>query len=121
MQNTSNYLIHNPRCSKSRAALSLLKEKGTPIEVLEYLKQPLNLSQLKYIQQHLNLPARAMLRDNQAEFKQLNLTLETLTDEDILKLIERTPILLQRPIFIAQGKAIIARPYEQLLNLLPSD
>lgn len=118
MYNSGYYLLHNPRCSKSRAALCLLQERNIQAEVIEYLKQPLTLAQLQQIQHALNLPASAMLRDNQDEFKQLNLALNTLNDDDILKLIERTPILLQRPIFIAQGQAIIARPCTQLLSLI---
>jgi arsenate reductase len=109
-------LIHNPRCSKSREALSLLETSGQPVEVIDYLKAPLSLNELSGLQQKLGLPARAMLRSGEDEYASLGLARPELSEAELLTAIAAHPKLLQRPIVVKGARAVIARPPE-LLNV----
>jgi arsenate reductase len=111
-------LIHNPRCSKSREALSLLQVSGHAVEVIDYLKAHLSLAELSCLQQKLNLPARAMLRSGEDEYAALDLASPELSDAELLAAITAHPKLLQRPIVELEAKALIARPPELLTEWL---
>jgi arsenate reductase len=108
-------ILHNPRCSKSREALALLESRGLRPEVIEYLGTPLTLGELESLQRRLGVPARAMLRDGEDDFRELGLDDPALTDTQLLKAVADRPKLLQRPIVIDGERALIARPPE-LLN-----
>lgn len=112
------YFLHNPRCSKSREALALIQDKNLDVEVIEYLKAPLNYAQLASIANALNVEVKTMLRSKEAEFKAQNLKLDALSDEQILKLIEAHPKLLERPILVMNNQARIGRPPETIMELL---
>lgn len=109
-------IYHNPRCSKSRAALEILKNHHINPEVIEYLKTPLNLDQIKQLRAHFDL--KEFVRQNEPTFKMLNLCLDN--EDKILEAILKEPILLQRPIVTYGEKAIIARPPEKVLSLIDS-
>lgn len=111
-------LIHNPRCSKSRAALDLLQAKGLAIEVLDYLNVPLSLNELSGLQQKLGLPAREMLRSGEDEYASLGLARSGLSEAELLAAIAAHPRLLQRPIVIKGARAVIARPPDLLTDWL---
>ncbi len=99
-------LYHNPRCSKSRQALEILRTAGIEPRIIEYLKTPPSVAELR----RLNLPARDLVRDNEDEFAQLKLA--DASEADLLAAIARYPILLQRPIVVHGDRAIVARPPE---------
>jgi arsenate reductase len=107
-------IYHNPRCSKSREALSLLQAQNASINVIEYLKQPLSLAQLRTLLQQIGGDAKSLLRSGDDDFVQLNVDITTLSDDDILSLLEQKPSLLQRPIVDDGQRAVIARPPEVL-------
>ena len=109
-------IYHNPRCSKSRQALELLKENGEEPKVIEYLKNPLNESELGDLLKKLKINAHDLLRTKEDEYNELNLSIET-SEEDILTAIAINPILLERPIIVKGRKALIARPTELLEDL----
>ena len=113
-------ILHNPRCSKSREALVLTQqfaiEQGLPLTVLDYQKTPLTLAQLIVMQKQLNLAARDMLRDSEAESAALNLA--QADEATLLQAMADHPVLLQRPIVICNGRALIGRPPERLSALL---
>ena len=109
-------IYHNPRCSKSRAALTLLTERGAQVEVIEYLATPPSRAQLKALQRKLGVPALAMVRTNEPEFRPF--AERALSDAEILDLLAEQPRLLQRPIVEADGRARIGRPPEQVLDLV---
>jgi len=115
-------LYHNPRCSKSRETLALAEAAaerlGEPLEVVDYLKTPPDLATLTALQAALGLPARAMIRDGEAAYAELNLTDATLTDPQLLAAVAAHPILLQRPVVVRGGRAAIGRPPENVLALL---
>ena len=88
------------------------------LHVVDYQKTPLSLAQLSTLKAQLDLPARAMVRDNEVEFGDLNLA--DADDAALLAAVADHPKLLQRPIVEYRGKAMIARPPERLASLLPS-
>jgi arsenate reductase (glutaredoxin) len=110
---------HNNRCSKSREAKAILDESAEAIEVFEYLKNEFTKDDLKDIIKQLGISdIRDMLRHKEAEYKELDIANENKTQEEILDLVVATPKLVERPIIIKDGKAVIARPMENLTNLL---
>lgn len=114
-------IYHNPRCSKSRATCDLLETvyqaNGEPIQVIEYLKQPPSVEQLAELHRMLGGPVRDMVRVDEAEYRELNLGSSDATDADIYDAIAKHPILLQRPIVVRDGRAVIGRPPENVAGL----
>jgi arsenate reductase len=114
-------IYHNPRCSKSRSACELVANtfnaSGEPVETVEYLKKPLNVEQLKQLKRMLGTSVRDMLRDTESEYEALGLADPKLTDDELYKAIANHPILLQRPIVVRNGRAVIGRPPEAIGTL----
>ena len=111
-------LYHNPYCSKSRAVLSLLKERQLNIEIIEYLKTPPNSSTLHEILEKLGGSGSAaqLVRANEKEYQTLNLAQ---ADKDrLIEAIVEHPNLMQRPIIVSKKRAVIGRPPEQALTIL---
>jgi arsenate reductase len=115
MQNIQ--IWHNPRCSKSRNALTLLEEKGIEADVVKYLEQTPNKEQLKDVLKMLGISAKELLRTGEEIYKELNLKEEN-DEEKIIDAMLSHPKLIERPIIIKNGKAVIARPIENLEELL---
>ena len=115
-------IYHNPRCSKSREALALVQQfsaqQGINVTIIDYQKNPLALPQLAILRQQLDVPARAMVRESEIEYTVLNLA--QADETSLLEAIAHHPTLLQRPIVVYRGRAIIGRP-PQLLEKLFSD
>ena len=107
-------LYHNARCSKSRAALSILRESGVAPEVVDYLKSPLDAAALLDLLSRLAVPAEALLRRGDTLAKDLPLT----TDAEIIAAIAAHPKLMQRPVVVTNKGAVIARPPERVLEIL---
>lgn len=109
---------HNPRCSKSRQTLDLLKSEGVEPTVREYLKQPPSKAEIEKLLSQLGGDPRELIRDGEAEFKALKVRTADLTRADIVKAIAEHPVLLQRPIVVKGTRAAIGRPPEAVLPLL---
>ncbi|BDM64798.1 arsenate reductase [Shewanella sp. NFH-SH190041] len=110
-------LLHNPRCSKSRAALALLQQRNQDVTVVQYLKTPLSLAQLEVLMSQLGLQdPREMMRTKEAEYQQLQL--DNAQPAELLRAIATTPKLLERPIAIVGNRAVIGRPPETVLELI---
>lgn len=107
-------IYHNPRCSKSREALDLLRKQGIDPTVIEYLKSPLTKQQLLELRQQFDL--KDFVRTSEPAFKRLELRLEDETT--VLEAMLAEPSLMQRPIVVCDGHAIIARPPEKVLALI---
>ncbi len=115
-------IFHNPRCSKSREALALTEAAAVrlneSLQVVEYLKTPPDLATLTTLVSQLGLPARALLREGEAPYGELGLADSSLSDESLLKAVAAHPMLLQRPVVVRGGRAVIGRPPEQVLAIL---
>lgn len=111
-------LYHNPRCSKSRAALALLEQEGIKPEIRLYLETPPTKAELKTLLKQLGIPVRDMLRTGEEAYEELALGQNSLSDDELLTAIAAEPILLQRPIAVSGQQAIIGRPPELVLELL---
>jgi arsenate reductase len=111
-------IFHNPRCSKSRATLALLEERGLNPRVRLYLEDPPDARELRSILGKLGIPARALLRKGEAEFREQGLQDETLSEERLIDAMAATPKLIERPIVIARRRAAIGRPPESVLEIV---
>ncbi len=112
-------IYHNPRCSKSRETLALLEENKVTPQVVKYLDEPLSVELLKTLFAQLELPqVRSMMRTKEALYKELNLGADSVTDEQLFSAMVENPKLIERPIVVANGKARLGRPPEQVLEIL---
>ena len=111
-------IFHNPRCSKSRQTLSLIQDKNIDINIIEYLKTPPDISQLKQILKKLGYEPRQLMRKSEKIYKDLDLGNENKTTEDLVIAMAQNPILIERPIVLSGEKAAIGRPPESVLNIL---
>lgn len=111
-------LYHNPRCSKSRTALALLRDHGIEPEVRLYLEQPPTAAELKQVLSKLGISARALLRKGEDAYKELNLADESLSEKALIKAMVTHPKLIERPIAITRDQAVVGRPPENVLTLL---
>lgn len=111
-------IYHNPRCSKSRATLRLLEERGMAPLVIEYLHQVPSVEQLQQILDLLKMTPREIMRRGEAEYQANNLDNPDLSDDELIAAITQNPKLLERPIVLANGKAAIGRPPENVLDIL---
>lgn len=108
---------HNPKCSKSRAAMELLENKNIDASVVKYLEQTPTKEQLIDVLKKLNMKASQLLRTGEDIYKELNL--KDINDEEkIIEAMVKNPILIERPIIIKGKSAVIARPIENLEELL---
>lgn len=113
---TQPTLWHNPRCAKSRATLALLQENGVQPSVRLYLQDPPSEGEIIAVRSAMNVTADAMMRKGEKLFRDLGLG--TATEEQLIDAMVAHPILIERPVFIHNGKAAIGRPPENVLALL---
>lgn len=111
-------IYHNARCSKSRQALDLLRERGIEPTVVDYLKSPPSEKELTRILKLLHMGPRELIRSREPEFKEAGLDDPLLSDHDLIKIMIEDPILIERPIVLANGKAALGRPPEKVLDIL---
>ncbi len=114
-------IYHNPRCSKSRAALQLLHEHGIEPEVVEYLRTPPDGATIRKLLSKLGMKPRELLRKSEPAYRELGLAASDKTDADLIGAMAEHPILIERPIVVAGGKAVVGRPPERVLDLLEDD
>ena len=109
-------LLHNPRCSKSRATLALLEERGASFTLREYLNDPLSVGELEELALRLGKPCSEWVRKGESVYKESGLAG---AGEDALRdAIAANPILMERPILVSTARAAIGRPPEDVLELL---
>jgi arsenate reductase len=111
-------IYHNPRCSKSRQTLQLLQERGIEPVIIEYLQSPPSAEELDSILQKLGMTPRELMRTNEAEYQACGLADETLDRQTLINAMIKQPILIERPIVLANGKAALGRPPEAVLSIL---
>ncbi len=112
-------IYHNPRCSKSRQTLAILEENGVQPEIIKYLEAPLSVEQLKVLFSQLGFETvREMMRTKEADYKEANLSDSSVTDEQLFAAMADNPKLFERPVVVANNRAKIGRPPEQVLEIL---
>ncbi|MGH8173612.1 MAG: arsenate reductase (glutaredoxin) [Rhodanobacteraceae bacterium] len=111
-------IYHNPRCTKSRATLELLTQRGFKPRIVAYLEEPPSAAQIEKLLKLLALEPRDILRKEEPEYVELKLANPALTRKQLIAAIAAHPRLLQRPIVVANGKAAIGRPPEAVLAIL---
>jgi len=111
-------IYHNPRCSKSRQTLKLLEERGVQVDIIEYLKEAPSKTELESVLELLNMEPRELMRKGETVYKELDLKNESLSSAQLITAMLENPILIERPIVLANGKAAIGRPPESVLDIL---
>ncbi|MBL3527650.1 MAG: arsenate reductase (glutaredoxin) [gamma proteobacterium endosymbiont of Lamellibrachia anaximandri] len=111
-------IFHNPRCSKSRQTLQLLKDNGVEPEIVEYLKTPPNRDTLEQVLDMLGMEPRDLMRKKESEYKENNLADPSLSRDQLIDAMIAHPKLIERPIVIKNGKAALGRPPEQVLEII---
>ncbi len=110
-------IYHNPRCSKSRQGLKILQDAGKEVEIVEYLKTPPTVDELKDIVKKLGMPAEKLIRKNEAIFKE-NFKDKSFSDDKWIKIMVENPKLIERPIVVGGDRAVLGRPPENIRELL---
>ena len=110
-------LYHNPRCRKSREALQLIQDQGAAMEIKEYLKEPPTAEELKAVLGKLGMHPLELIRQGEKIFKE-QFRSKDLSDEEWIQAMVGNPILIERPIAIKGGKAVVGRPPERVEELL---
>jgi arsenate reductase (glutaredoxin) len=115
---TQATIYHNPRCSKSRETLALLEQQGCDITLVEYLKTPPTAEVIGDILTKLGISARELMRTKETEYQALELADTSLTEQQLIEAMVNTPKLIERPIVLANQRAAIGRPPENVLAIL---
>ena len=111
-------IYHNPRCSKSRQTLELIRSKGVEPEIVLYLEDAPSSGDIAYALRMLDMKPMDIIRKNEAEFKEHFAGADELTDEQLIELMRLYPKVMQRPIVVNRGKAVIGRPPKKALGIL---
>ena len=111
-------IFHNPRCSKSRQTMQLLESSGVIPDIIDYLKQPPSHDELAQTLELLGLEPRELMRTHEKPYQENKLDDPDLSREQLIQAMIDHPILIERPIVIHDGKAIIGRPPEKILDIL---
>lgn len=115
----SHYRIyHNPRCSKSRQTLQLLQSNGIEPEIILYLDNPPNKTEIRALLKALAISARELLRQKEQDYKELKLNNTDLSDDALIDAMISHPKLIERPIVVHGDRAVLGRPPENILELL---
>ena len=109
-------IYHNPRCNTSRRTLALLREKGIEPEIVEYLKTPYTVAGLRELLGQLGMPAKALLRKKEAAAAGIDPS--AMSETALIDAMAKNPIIVERPIVVASGQAVLGRPPEKVLSLL---
>lgn len=111
-------IFHNPRCSKSRQTLELIRSRGIEPEIVLYLEVRLTTQDIGNILKRLKIKPSHIIRKNEEDFKEHFGDLNKLNDDQIISLICQHPRVLERPIVLNNGMAAIGRPPENIINIL---
>jgi arsenate reductase len=111
-------IFHNPRCSKSRAAVELLESRGIDFDVVKYLQLPPSEKELERIVELLGIDPEQLVRKGEKLFKELGLGHQELSDKQWIATLSANPELIERPIVVHDGRAAIGRPIEKIVEIL---
>ena len=113
----TDFILHNPSCSKSRAALELVRSSGVKLEIREYLQNPLSVEELRNVAQLLGVRPIDIVRRSEPQFASLGLG-DATPDDEVLRAMAEFPNLIERPIVVRGDRAVIGRPPESVQELL---
>jgi len=113
-------IYHNSRCSNSRGALALIRERGIEPTIVDYIAEPLDAPALTALVRQLGVPVRDLLRSKEAVYAELQLDAPAVSDADLIDAVAAHPVLLNRPIVVTPRGAQLCRPPEKVLTLLPA-
>lgn len=111
-------IYHNPRCSKSRQTLALLRDKGVEPEIVLYLESPVDRTTLVDLLDKLKLNAGQLVRRSEQDFKERNLGRDGVDEEQLIAAMLECPKLIERPIVVVGDRAILGRPPENVLEII---
>ncbi len=111
-------IYHNPRCSKSRKTLAMIEEAGVQAEVILYLEQPPTAVELEEILDSLGMEPADLMRKGEAVYAELGLAGKELDRAETIEIMVANPVLIERPIVVKAGQAVIGRPPENVQPLL---
>lgn len=109
---------HNPRCSKSRQTLALIEGRGIRPQVVEYLKQPPSREDIARVVTLLAIAPIELMRRGETVYKELEIGVRPLGDDELIAAMAANPVLIERPVVIANGRAALGRPPENVLDIL---
>ncbi len=114
-----NVIYHNPGCSKCRATLALLQEHGADVSVVEYLKTPPSAGELRILCEKLGVSALDITRKKEKKFSELGLSaVDDRSEAEWFRILSENPVLIERPIVVANGRVAMGRPPENVLSIL---
>jgi len=111
-------IYYNPRCTKSRQALQLLRDRGVDPEVINYLHDPPSAQELGRILGLLGMAPRDLIRRKEKEYRAAGLDDPAVSDEALVSAMVSNPILMERPIVVTEKAAALGRPPENVLTVL---
>jgi|TARA_B100000530_G_scaffold90165_1_gene54871 arsenate reductase len=111
-------IYHNPRCSKSRQALKLIRDNKLEPTIVEYLKNPPDIKTIEGLLNMLKMRPRDIMRTKEPDYKNAGISNPNLTRKQLVQALAAYPSLIERPIIVINEKAVIGRPPEKLLSLL---
>ena len=111
-------IYHNPRCSKSRQALELLRGYGIEPVIVEYLKHPPGKKELQVLLERLGMEPRDLMRRKEDAYRENRLDDPGLSREQLIAALAEHPVLIERPIVVADDRAVVGRPPEKVLDIL---
>ena len=111
-------IFHNHRCSNSRGALQILRDRGIEPNIVDYIATPLTAPELSELVAHIGVPVRDLLRTKEALYQELGLDNPAVSDAQIILVVAEHPVLLNRPIVVTPKGAKLCRPPETVLELL---
>lgn len=111
-------IYHNPRCTKSRQTLQIIRDAGVEPDVVEYLRDPPDRSELEEILAMLGIEPQELMRKKEPLYKELGLSCRELSREEAIEVLVANPKLIERPIVVSGGRAVIGRPPERVRALL---
>lgn len=112
-------IYHNPRCSKSRAALDLIRGEGIEPEIIRYLETPPTAGELKDLLARMGKAPRDVMRKGERVYKELGLGTADVSDAELIKTMVANPVLIERPIVVSEKGVRLGRPPESVLDVLP--
>ncbi len=112
-------IYHNPKCGTSRATLELIRQRGIEPTIVEYLKTPLSREALTQLIVKMSVPVRTILRNTETFYDDLKLGDAHHSDDSLIDAVAQHPILMNRPIVVTENAAVLCRPADKVLDILP--